>query len=41
MNNLKNRIFGSLAVTVGLAIVLLLAAIKRIEENYDDQYFWE
>lgn len=41
MKNVINKTYGAVAITIGLAFAFFLAAIKKIEEDYDDQYFWE
>ena len=41
MKKIGNNMFNVITITFGLAIVLFISAIKRIEERYDDTYFWE
>lgn len=41
MKKLTSNFYNTIAITVGLAFVFFIAAIKRIEEQYDDENFWE
>lgn len=41
MKKIFNHTFNGVAITVGLAFVFFLAAVKRIEEKHDNDYFWE
>lgn len=41
MKKLGSSLYNMVAIAFGVAVVLLIAAVKRIEENHDDTYFWE
>lgn len=41
MKTLLVKLMTPVLVVTGIATVLLFAAIKRIEEKYNDDYFWE
>lgn len=41
MKKIFDHAFNGVAITIGVAFVLLIAAVKIIEENHDDSYFWE
>lgn len=41
MKRLFNNVFNTFAIGVGLAIVFIMAAVQRIEDRYDDEYFHE
>lgn len=41
MKRMFSSVFNTFAITVGLAAVFLISAIKRIEDRHDDRNFWE